>query len=126
MPIPSPAFARYRLQWLLLGLSLLLLLLALQHAFHQVTELNKRDTINAATHFSSQYQRMEAFLEAMRGQAEERLRTDPEMRELAEEHMTMLVVTHETRFARDCLQGRQTHVVRGLVDGRGACCGFRL
>ena len=20
----------------------------------------------------------------------------------------------------------QTHVVRGLVDGRGACCGFRL
>lgn len=77
MPIPSPAFARYRLQWLLLGLSLLLLLLALQHAFHQVTELNKRDTINAATHFSSQYQRMEAFLEAMRGQAEERLRTDP-------------------------------------------------
>jgi hypothetical protein len=28
MSIPSPAFVRYRLQWLLLGLGLLLLLLA--------------------------------------------------------------------------------------------------
>ena len=66
MSIPSPAFARYRLQWLLLGLGLLLLLLALQHAFRQVTEINKRDTINAATQLSSQHQRMETFLEAMR------------------------------------------------------------
>ncbi|BBS16166.1 sensor domain-containing diguanylate cyclase [Aeromonas caviae] len=78
MSIPSPAFARYRLQWLLLGLGLLLLLLALQHAFRQVTEINKRDTINAATQLSSQHQRMETFLEAMRGQAEERLRSNPQ------------------------------------------------
>ena len=78
MSIPSPAFARYRLQWLLLGLGLLLLLLALQHAFRQVTEINKRDTINAATQLSSQHQRMETLLEAMRGQAEERLRSNPQ------------------------------------------------
>lgn len=65
------------MQWLLLGFSLLLLLLALQHAFRQITELNRRDVINTAAQLSNQHQRMEAFLEAMRGQAEERLRSNP-------------------------------------------------
>lgn len=69
MPTLPHAFAKYRLQWLLLGLSMLLLLLALQHALRQITELNRRDVINAAAQLSSQHQRMEAFLEAMRGQA---------------------------------------------------------
>ena len=78
MPTLPPAFAKYRLQWLLLGFSLLLLLLALQHAFRQITELNRRDVINTAAQLSNQHQRMEAFLEAMRGQAEERLRSNPQ------------------------------------------------
>ena len=78
MPTLPHAFAKYRLQWLLLGLSMLLLLLALQHALRQITELNRRDVINAAAQLSSQHQRMEAFLEAMRGQAEERLRSNPQ------------------------------------------------
>ncbi|MFM5092490.1 diguanylate cyclase [Aeromonas rivipollensis] len=78
MPTLPHAFAKYRLQWLLLSLSLLLLLLALQHTFRQVTELNRRDVINAAAQLSNQHQRMGAFLEAMRGQAEERLRSNPQ------------------------------------------------
>ncbi|MEZ6931717.1 diguanylate cyclase [Aeromonas sp. S16(2024)] len=78
MPTLPRAFAKYRLQWLLLSLSLLLLLLALQHTFRQVTELNRRDVINAAAQLSNQHQRMGAFLEAMRGQAEERLRSNPQ------------------------------------------------
>lgn len=72
------AFAKYRLQWLLLGLSTILLVLSLQHSFRQITELNKRDTIGTAAELRSQYQRIDTFLEAMRGQAEERLRSDPQ------------------------------------------------
>ncbi|MGY3943223.1 sensor domain-containing diguanylate cyclase [Aeromonas tecta] len=74
----SHAFAKYRLQWLLLGLSTVLLALSLQHAFNQITELNRRDTNNMAAELRSQFQEMEAFLEAMRGQAEERLRSNPQ------------------------------------------------
>lgn len=74
----SQAFAKYRLQWLLLGLSTVLLALSLQHAFRQITELNRRDTNNMAAELRSQFQEMEAFLEAMRGQAEERLRSNPQ------------------------------------------------
>lgn len=72
------AFAKNRLQWLLLGLGTILLVLSLQHAFQQITELNKRDTINTAAELRAQYQRIDTFLEAMRGQAEERLRSDPQ------------------------------------------------
>ena len=74
----SHAFVRYPLQWLLFGLSSLLLVLSLQHAFRHITDLNKRDTIAMAGELRSQFQEMEAFLESMRGQAEERLRSNPE------------------------------------------------
>ncbi|WP_310598107.1 diguanylate cyclase domain-containing protein [Aeromonas aquatica] len=78
MPRLLHAFAKYRLQWLLLGLSILLLFLALQHSFGQITELNKRDTIGTAAELRAQYQQIDTLLEAMRGQAEERLRSNPQ------------------------------------------------
>lgn len=74
----SHAFAKYPLQWALLGLSSLLLFLSLQHTLRQITDLNKRDTIATAGELRSQFQEMEAFLESMRGQAEERLRSHPQ------------------------------------------------
>ncbi|WP_434666451.1 sensor domain-containing diguanylate cyclase [Aeromonas sp. NJAU223] len=74
----SLAFAKYPLQWVLLGLSSLLLFLSLQHTFLHITDLNKRDTIATAGELRAQFQEMEAFLEAMRGQAEERLRSHPQ------------------------------------------------
>ncbi|WP_349921457.1 sensor domain-containing diguanylate cyclase [Aeromonas veronii] len=74
----SQAFARYRLQWLLLGLSSLLLVLSLLHTFNQITDVNSRDTHHMAAELRSQFQEMEAFLESMRGQAEERLRSHPQ------------------------------------------------
>ena len=72
----SHPLARYRrLQWLVLVLVTLLLALSLQHTFTQITDLNRRDTIHTAARLGSQFQQMETFLEAMRGQAEERLRS---------------------------------------------------
>ena len=59
MPTSAPAFAKYRLV-AAAGFSLLLLLLALQHAFRQITELNWRDVITTLRpSWSNQHQRME-------------------------------------------------------------------
>ncbi|MCJ2369716.1 hypothetical protein, partial [Aeromonas dhakensis] len=37
-----------------------------------------QDSLHSATHLQSQFKQMTAFLEAMRGQAEERLRSNPQ------------------------------------------------
>ncbi|MBP6383831.1 MAG: sensor domain-containing diguanylate cyclase, partial [Aeromonas sp.] len=67
-----------RLQWLLGSLVILLLALTFHQTLKQVTELNERDTLNIAARLRSQFQQMETVLEAMRGQAEERLRSNPQ------------------------------------------------
>jgi diguanylate cyclase (GGDEF)-like protein len=66
------------LHWLLGILIMLLLALTLHQTLKQVTELNEQDTLHTAVHLQSQFQQIATFLEAIRGQAEERLRSDPQ------------------------------------------------
>ncbi|WP_429069226.1 sensor domain-containing diguanylate cyclase [Aeromonas dhakensis] len=78
MPEPRPHFVTYRLQWLLCAFVALLLAITLKLTLTQVTDHYQSDTLSTASRLKSQFQQMETFLEAMRGQAEERLRSNPQ------------------------------------------------
>jgi diguanylate cyclase len=67
-----------RLTWLLFALVILLIGLTLRQNLKQIESLYLSDTLNSAIHLQDQFQRTDTFLEAMRGQAEERLRSDPQ------------------------------------------------
>ncbi|MGV2701917.1 UNVERIFIED_CONTAM: diguanylate cyclase [Aeromonas salmonicida] len=78
MPAPRIHIVTRSQHWLLGTLVILLLALTFHQTLKQVTELNERDTLNMAARLRSQFQQMETVLEAMRGQAEERLRSNPQ------------------------------------------------
>ncbi|CAD7523526.1 hypothetical protein OR606_16175 [Aeromonas hydrophila] len=78
MPEPRSHFVTYRLQWLLCAFVALLLAITLKLTLTQVTDHYQSDTLSTASRLKSQFQQMETFLEAMRGQAEERLRSNPQ------------------------------------------------
>ena len=78
MPAPRSHFVTYRLQWLLCAFVALLLAITLKLTLTQVTDHYQSDTLSTASRLKSQFQQMETFLEAMRGQAEERLRSNPQ------------------------------------------------
>ncbi|MFQ1765506.1 diguanylate cyclase [Aeromonas veronii] len=65
------------LTWLLLTLAILLVGVTLQHSLKLIENLYQSDTLNSAIYLREQFRQSEIFLEAMRGQAEERLRSDP-------------------------------------------------
>ncbi|MFB2865296.1 diguanylate cyclase [Aeromonas sp. MdU4] len=67
-----------RLTWLLFALVTLLIGLTLRQNLKQIENLYQSDTLNSAIHLRDQFKKIEVFLEAMRGQAEERLRSDPQ------------------------------------------------
>lgn len=114
----SQAFARYRLQWLLLGLSSLLLVLSLLHTFNQITDVNSRDTHHMAAELRSQFQEMEAFLESMRGQAEERLRSHPQS--ILSRHLYQsLRVDGERQIALDQVPADLPPALIGNLTGLG-------
>ncbi|PJG57911.1 sensor domain-containing diguanylate cyclase [Aeromonas cavernicola] len=78
MPRVSDQQLTLRLSWLLLVSVMLLLGLALKQTLQQIEKLYLSDTLNSAARLSDQFQQIEVFLEAMRGQAEERMRSDPQ------------------------------------------------
>jgi diguanylate cyclase (GGDEF)-like protein len=70
--------SRSRLLWLLFVLVILLVGLILRQSLKQIESLYQSDTFNSAIHLRDQFKQTQVFLEAMRGQAEERLRSDPQ------------------------------------------------
>ncbi len=70
--------SRSRLIWLLFALVILLVGLILRQSLKQIESLYQSDTFNSAIHLRDQFKQTQVFLEAMRGQAEERLRSDPQ------------------------------------------------
>lgn len=78
MPITRFHNALHRQHWLPGIVVMLLLALTLHQTLEQLVEFNKQDSLHSATHLQSQFKQMTAFLEAMRGQAEERLRSNPQ------------------------------------------------
>lgn len=67
-----------RLTWLLLAVVILLIGLTLRQSLKQIERLYQSDTRNSASYLRDRFKQTEVFLEAMRGQAEERLRSDPQ------------------------------------------------
>ncbi|MBL0544716.1 diguanylate cyclase [Aeromonas jandaei] len=67
-----------RLTWLLFASVILLVGLTLQQSLKHIEDLYRSDTLNSAIRLRDQFKQSETFLEAMRGQAEERLRSDPQ------------------------------------------------
>ncbi|WP_421295947.1 sensor domain-containing diguanylate cyclase [Aeromonas sp. 604534] len=67
-----------RLTWLLFAVVILLIGLTLWQSLKQIERLYQSDTLNSAIYLRDRFKRTEVFLEAMRGQAEERLRSDPQ------------------------------------------------
>ena len=78
MPMMSDRTALSRLTLLLLALVILLVGLTLRQSLKQIERLYQSDTLNSAIYLRDQFKQIEVFLEAMRGQAEERLRSDPQ------------------------------------------------
>ncbi|WP_323978178.1 sensor domain-containing diguanylate cyclase [Aeromonas veronii] len=78
MPKTSDPRFLTRLTWLLFALVILLVGLTLRQNLKQIENLYQTDTLNSAIHLRDQFKQTETFLEAMRGQAEERLRSDPQ------------------------------------------------
>lgn len=78
MPMMSDRTALSRLTLLLLALVILLVGLTLRQSLKQIERLYQSDTLNSAIYLRDQFKQTEVFLEAMRGQAEERLRSDPQ------------------------------------------------
>ncbi|MDD1844482.1 hypothetical protein LZT27_07755 [Aeromonas veronii] len=66
-----------RLTWLLFAVVILLIGLTLRQSLKQIERLYQSDTLNSAIYLRDRFKQTEVFLEAMRGQAEERLRSDP-------------------------------------------------
>ncbi|MEH8101160.1 hypothetical protein Q7I19_08075 [Aeromonas veronii] len=67
-----------RLTWLLFAVVILLIGLTLRQSLKQIERLYQSDTLNSAIYLRDRFKQTEVFLEAMRGQAEERLRSDPQ------------------------------------------------
>ncbi|CAJ1817573.1 hypothetical protein PEKONANI_01652 [Aeromonas jandaei] len=67
-----------RLTWLLFASVILLVGLTLQQSLKHIEDLYRSDTLNSAIRLRDQFKQSETFLEAMRGQAEERLRSAPQ------------------------------------------------
>ncbi len=78
MPNVSATPFLTRLTWLLFALVILLVGLTLRQSLKQIERLYQSDTLNSAIYLRDQFKQIEVFLEAMRGQAEERLRSDPQ------------------------------------------------
>ncbi|WP_033135151.1 sensor domain-containing diguanylate cyclase [Aeromonas finlandensis] len=78
MPMMSDRTTFSRLTLLLLALVILLVGLTLRQSLKQIERLYQSDTLNSAIYLRDQFKQTEVFLEAMRGQAEERLRSDPQ------------------------------------------------
>ncbi|WP_421200084.1 sensor domain-containing diguanylate cyclase [Aeromonas enteropelogenes] len=64
--------------WPLLALAALLIILALRQSLKQIEDVYQSDTLNSAIHLRDQFRQSQVFLEAMHGQAEERLRSTPQ------------------------------------------------
>ncbi|MGL5975069.1 MAG: sensor domain-containing diguanylate cyclase [Aeromonas sobria] len=67
-----------RLTWLLFAVVILLIGLTLRQSQKQIERLYQSGTLNSAIYLRDRFKQTEVFLEAMRGQAEERLRSDPQ------------------------------------------------
>ncbi len=78
MPNVSDRRFLSRLTWLLFASVILLVGLTLRQSLKQIEDLYLSDTANSAIRLRDQFKQTEIFLEAMRGQAEERLRSDPQ------------------------------------------------
>ena len=78
MPNVSDRRFLSRLTWLLFASVILLVGLTLQQSLKHIEDLYRSDTLNSAIRLRDQFKQSETFLEAMRGQAEERLRSDPQ------------------------------------------------
>ncbi|MCQ4053867.1 sensor domain-containing diguanylate cyclase [Aeromonas sp. SG16] len=78
MPNVSDRRFLSRLTWLLFASVILLVGLTLRQSLKQIEDLYLSDTANSAIRLRDQFKQTETFLEAMRGQAEERLRSDPQ------------------------------------------------
>lgn len=118
MPAPCAHFVKYRLQWLLCAVVTLLLALTLQLTLKQVTELYESNTLSTAARLRSQFQQMETFLEAMRGQAEERLRSNPQSA-LTHQLYRALQDDPETGFSLDRVPANLPRGLSGNLTGQG-------
>ncbi|MGY3853264.1 diguanylate cyclase [Aeromonas aquatilis] len=78
MPYMSDHRFITRLTWVLVIVVILLIGLTLKHSLKQIEQLYQSDTLNSAIYLRDRFKQTEVFLEAMRGQAEERLRSDPQ------------------------------------------------
>lgn len=100
MPITRFHNALHRQHWLPGIVVMLLLALTLHQTLEQLVEFNEQDSLHSATHLQSQFKQMTAFLEAMRGQAEERLRSNPQST-LTRQLYKVLHVDPTRRFSLD-------------------------
>ncbi|WP_346205100.1 sensor domain-containing diguanylate cyclase [Aeromonas salmonicida] len=106
------------LQWLLGSLVILLLALTLHQTLKQVTELNEQDTLHTAVHLQSQFQQIATFLEAIRGQAEERLRSNPQSA-LTRQLYQALHTDPELGFSLDKIPANLPAGLSGNLTGLG-------
>ncbi|WP_443111955.1 hypothetical protein [Aeromonas sp.] len=56
----------------------MLIILALRQSLRQIEDIYQSNTLNSAIHLGDQFRQSQVFLEAMHGQAEERLRSTPQ------------------------------------------------
>lgn len=118
MPAPRPALVTHKLQWLLGAVVTLLLTLTIHQTLKHVTELYERDTLNTAARLRFQFQQMETFLEAMRGQAEERLRSNPQSA-LTRQLYGALQTSPDKGFSLDKVPGNLPEGLSGNLTGLG-------
>ena len=118
MPAPRSHFVTYRLQWLLCAFVALLLAITLKLTLTQVTDHYQSDTLSTASRLKSQFQQMETFLEAMRGQAEERLRSNPQSA-LTQQLYGALRENGDQGFALDKVPANLPKGLSGNLTGLG-------
>lgn len=118
MPEPRSHFVTYRLQWLLCAFVALLLAITLKLTLTQVTDHYQSDTLSTASRLKSQFQQMETFLEAMRGQAEERLRSNPQSA-LTQQLYGALRENGDQGFALDRVPANLPKGLSGNLTGLG-------
>lgn len=118
MPVARIHNVTLGLYWLLYIIVMLLLAFTLHQTLKQLTELNEQETLHTAADLQSQFQQMETVLEAMRGQAEERLRSNPQSA-LTRQLYRALHTDPERRFSLDQVPPNLPAELIGNLTGQG-------